>query len=599
MESIGGDGSDVHPWIPFALALCETLRGRPGCYVSPEIPAKVVDGAVRSYFRFHPDELILVVVDRSAGSSPLNGCVLTTRRIHWSARATGSGGPPAPTEGHSGAPLTREAESWGRSLEYRALPELVEAHGPLPLRLDLGDRRELPLPGLDAPTIEAVAGALTTLRRGACTGDIAGAVSPEAIARARARFPAVVRREEAVRQAASGLASFHMQARAATPHVVVFRLIMAACVLVFLAMIGTGISPMDPEPEQLLRWGGNLGASVALDGQTWRLLTSMFLHANLIHLAVNMLCLYQAGPLVERLYGNLGFALLYLASGIGGSLASAWAHPRAVGVGASGAIFGLFGGLLAFLLVHRARIPASVLRPMRSGVGTFVVFNALLGFASPQIDNAAHLGGLATGFLAGLLLTRPWPTPRPTTGLIRQLALGALLLAGLWLAAGPVSARIRANPEVASLEAEIRENELMQRLRPLLARFDQLNSGLGSLLAEIQKTSPDDPGSKRTLEGLISDARKNQSDLSGLPAEGEELKAMRASVVAAQTDLVKALQALRRYLDAPQDDAAIDGPEGFAFYLDRSQRETRRFLKLRDDYLKKHDPVPSEPGPGG
>ncbi len=594
MGQIGADGPAVDPWILFALAACEPLRGRPGCFVSPEIPAKAIDGAALRYLRFYPGELILAVIDRSVGSTPVNGCVLTTHRLQWSGRPTGVAHPPEPTtEGHPGAVLTREAESWGCSRAYRTLPEVVEARGPLPYRLDLGDRSELPLPGLDAPTIEALAEVITTLRRGAVTGNLAGSVPPEMVERARARLPSVVGLEQAVRRIASERVTFHMQAKAATPHVVVYRLILAACILVFLAMIGRGIPLMGSEALQLLPWGANFGIAVALEGEQWRLFTSMFVHANLLHLAVNMLCLYQVGPLVERLFGNLGFALLYLAAGIGGSLASAWYHPLVVGVGASGAIFGLFGALGGFLLVHRARIPASVLRSMSSGVGTFVVFNTLFSLASPLIDNAAHLGGLATGFLAGLLLSRPWPTPKPTSGLIRQLVLGAAMLGGLWLATGPIATRIRANPEVAPMES-------LQRLQPLLDRFDRfigLNSRLETLLSEIQKTTLDQPRLKDALDALIADARDNQSDLSRMPAGGEELVAIRDRVAGAQAELLEALRALRRYFDHPEDASAIEGPEGFNTHLNRSQREAQQFQKLREAYLERHQLVPVDREP--
>jgi rhomboid protease GluP len=603
MGQIGANGPDVDPWILFALAACEPLRGRPGCFVSPEIPAKAIDGAVIRYLRFYPGELILAVIDRSVGSTPLNGCVLTTHRIQWSGRPTEVAHPPEPTtEGHPGAVLTREAESWGCSRSYRALPEVVEARGPLPYRLELGDRSELPLPGLDAPTIEALAEVLTMLRRGAVTGNLAGSIPPEMVERARAKLRDVAGLEQAVRRIASERVTFHMQAKAATPHVVVYRLIMAACILVFLAMIGKGLPLMGPNAFSLLPWGANSGFAVALGGERWRLFTSMFVHANLLHVAVNMLCLYQMGPLVERLFGNLGFALLYLAAGIGGSLASAWYHPLVVGVGASGAIFGLFGALGGFLLVHRARIPASVLRSMSSGVGTFVVFNTLFSLASPLIDNAAHLGGLATGFLAGLLLARPWPTPKPTSGLIRQLVLGAALLGGLWLATGLVATRIRANPEVAAMEARIKGpaegyNALMQGLRPCLDRFDDLNSRLGAVLSEISKATPDDSRTKQVLDALIGDARNNQIDLAHTPAAGEELVAIRDRMAGAQAELLEALRALRRYFDHPEDASAIEGPEGFSTHLNRSQREAQQFQKLREAYLERHQLVPVDREP--
>ena len=111
-----------------------------------------------------------------------------------------------------------------------------------------------------------------------------------------------------------------------------------------------------------------------------------------------MWSLLVVGPLVERLYGNLAFAVIYLASGIGGALASLAASPFRVGVGASGAICGILGALAAFLIVHRRAIPKSILKSFRGSLISVVVFMAILGYFVPNIDQQRHLGGLGTGF---------------------------------------------------------------------------------------------------------------------------------------------------------------------------------------------------------
>ena len=116
---------------------------------------------------------------------------------------------------------------------------------------------------------------------------------------------------------------------------------------------------------------------------------------------MNMWSLLVIGPLVERLYGNLAFAVIYLASGVGGAIASLAASPLRIGVGASGAICGVLGALVAFLIVHRRAIPKSILKSFRGSLISVVVFMAILGYFVPNIDQEAHLGGFATGFLAG------------------------------------------------------------------------------------------------------------------------------------------------------------------------------------------------------
>lgn len=191
--------------------------------------------------------------------------------------------------------------------------------------------------------------------------------------------------------------------------------LLAANVTVWLLMVVNGVDALFPGAVELLGWGANY-PPLTRGGEWWRLLSSVFVHAGLIHLAFNSYALLLAGRTVERVFGHAGYLLLYLFAGLTGSAAST-IFSGAVSVGASGAIFGVFGALLAFLLRRRSLIPGAVFKGLRSLVLTFVLFNVAFGFAMPGIDNAAHLGGLAGGFVAGLLLvpnlrdgrlTRPW-----------------------------------------------------------------------------------------------------------------------------------------------------------------------------------------------
>ena len=100
-----------------------------------------------------------------------------------------------------------------------------------------------------------------------------------------------------------------------------------------------------PKGAELIVWGANEGVRIVLQHEYWRLFTSVFVHGGFIHLAVNMWSLFVIGPLVERIYGNWAFAVLYVAAGIGGAIASVAASPVRIGVGASGAICGLLGAL--------------------------------------------------------------------------------------------------------------------------------------------------------------------------------------------------------------------------------------------------------------
>lgn len=130
------------------------------------------------------------------------------------------------------------------------------------------------------------------------------------------------------------------------------------------------------------------------NGEYYRLITSMFVHANILHLVSNMYALYVVGPIIEKYYGKGKFLLIYFGSGIIGSLFSVVLTNYA-SVGASGAIFGLFGALLYFGYKYRATLDGF----LRSSIIPTLLVNLLLGFMIPGIDVSAHLGGLIGGLL--------------------------------------------------------------------------------------------------------------------------------------------------------------------------------------------------------
>lgn len=135
------------------------------------------------------------------------------------------------------------------------------------------------------------------------------------------------------------------------------------------------------------------------NGEIYRLITSIFLHGNSVHLFFNMYALYIIGPEIERYYGTLKFLLIYLMSGIIGSLFSAVLTTSA-SIGASGAIFGLFGSLLYFGFNYRATLDSY----LKGQIIPLILINLLVGLIVPGIDVAAHVGGLIGGFLISYML---------------------------------------------------------------------------------------------------------------------------------------------------------------------------------------------------
>ena len=178
-------------------------------------------------------------------------------------------------------------------------------------------------------------------------------------------------------------------------------------------------------------WGGNYGADVA-NGQWWRLITHAFLHANLLHIGVNMWVLWSVGRLTEKLYGSFVFLLLYLAAAVTGGLFSIAWDPAVLTVGASGAIFGILGALLASLWRGRVQMPRTIF--LRHWLPTllFCLFSIVNGLFQTGIDNAAHVGGLIAGLLLGFGLRRPLESEKlPLPGASAAIALGcAALFAG-------------------------------------------------------------------------------------------------------------------------------------------------------------------------
>jgi len=219
---------------------------------------------------------------------------------------------------------------------------------------------------------------------------------------------------------------------------------------VWLAMVGSGVSIGSPTTEQLMHWGANNAGSVLINGEWVRIVTAMFVHVGILHLATNMWCLWNLGLLAEPLMGSMGVLAVYLLTGAAGNLLSTdinWLWPIRdgagvyfpAGAGASGAVFGIAGALIVLLKSNRLPVPPTELKKLRKSVIYFAVLNLVLGLSisggnlfvhsSLNIDNMAHLGG----FTCGLLFATPM-VPRlgsPRTVFHTRLRLAVGMVAGL------------------------------------------------------------------------------------------------------------------------------------------------------------------------
>ncbi len=196
-------------------------------------------------------------------------------------------------------------------------------------------------------------------------------------------------------------------------------------VLVYLAMVLTGVHPLSPSAKDLYEWGGNFGPAVS-GGEWWRLVTYMFLHGGAMHLIMNTFALLYVGMHLEPLLGKFRFGAAYILTGICAALLSMYVHGNTVSVGASGAIFGMFGVFLSILTTNH--IQKTMRKTMLRSMLFFVVFNLMMGLQG-NTDNAAHIGGLLSGFIIGYVY---FPGIMHKTSLTRQVLVTVVLLAAIF-----------------------------------------------------------------------------------------------------------------------------------------------------------------------
>ena len=171
-------------------------------------------------------------------------------------------------------------------------------------------------------------------------------------------------------------------------------------IIIFMLLVFSGNGFLSFTIPELLNWGANY-KPLTTNGEWWRLFSSIFLHGGFVHLLSNMIALLFAGLLLEPLTGRKIFTIIYCISGLAASAISLWWNDTVVSVGASGAIFGLYGVLLILLLSKM--VSPSLSKLFLISIIFFIAYNLSVGLLGQGIDNAAHIGGLLAGILLGFL----------------------------------------------------------------------------------------------------------------------------------------------------------------------------------------------------
>lgn len=177
-------------------------------------------------------------------------------------------------------------------------------------------------------------------------------------------------------------------------------------IAIFILMMFSGVGFFNPEPKILIKWGANF-SPYTIDGEWWRLFTNFFLHIGIMHLLFNLYALLFIGILLEPIIGRYKFFFIYMISGLMASLSSTIINNSTVSAGASGAIFGLYGLFISLLITNS--INKNMKKNILTSIIIFVIFNLLNGLKG-GIDNAAHIGGLLSGFLIGIGLSAQFKT---------------------------------------------------------------------------------------------------------------------------------------------------------------------------------------------
>jgi rhomboid protease GluP len=547
-----------------AIVAAQRLGGFDTVQLAPNLPAWLLRGLIVGPLELGPGELLLAVIVPTLRMQTKRSWAVTTRRV-------------VSCDPRRGDPSASTAETL-KACEDDLEPALADALGQLlgvirdeDAAESQGDR------SLPAPFAELAVGLL----------------------------PDLANQSERIRTEHRAVHEFRAALRVETPYVLVTPAILLACLGVFLAMVWRGVSAVSPDVSSLVDWGAMFGLRVALDHEYWRLFTAMFLHVGIVHLLFNIVYLAWLGPTIERFFGNLAFAAIYLLSGLGGALASMAVHPTLAAAGASGAIFGVFGAIVGFLAARRRSVPRAILTPVLVAALAFLTSSLIAGIFEPRIDLAAHLGGLATGLVCGLLLWRRLPAVPGRRGLVRRLAVASALCVAVAVAARAVLHAVASQPEALAIIKQRNAdsyNRLAESIQLLMMRYAVMRYQVervllsGTLRRELFENY-----------GPIEHSAETVQAFRALSADDDELRPILDAVVTAVEDIGGAAGMIKEALDAEDARLPKSHPdhwkkadhEWLQKLWDDAEKPVRakfeagtlamdKAIALRDQYLKEH-----------
>lgn len=317
------------------------------------------------------------------------------------------------------------------------------------------------------------------------------------------------------------------QLRSRQPRLPATAALVLANGVVFAAMLWAGAGLWHAPNDVQLAWGANF-APATQAGEWWRLASAMFLHFGLLHLAVNLLALVESGRFVERFYGSYRFLALYFFAGLSGNLLSLVVRgSHGISGGASGAIFGVFAGLLWVLWRYKSALHPREYRWLLGAVAGFTAVNFVLGSWIVGIDNAAHLGGWLAGMMAAIMLDPA------REGAVARLRPVVAALACLWLGV----LIVRLPPPAYDWHDEL-------SARQEIRHFLEIESRIGERWQALRDTK----AGERSFEALAS-----RIDAELVQPYAQSFEALSALHLDPRAPSVQVLERLKEYAEMRRD----------------------------------------------